>query len=594
MFKIIKELFFLLNYNQKKSFYRLQILLVVMSVFELINIVFISQYIGLVEKSDISNASEIFKTLYEFSGMQSFSDFLIYLGILLIITLVISTIISVITVWKLSLFAIRLGTELSDRLYEYYLYQDWTFHLEHNSSFLTKQLSTETNRITGNILNPLMQMNAKFVLSFFMVITLIVYNPIIALVGFLIFFITYSIIYFLIKKLLTDKGRAISKMHELRFKLMIESFGGIKDIILLGKQHNFLNKFKSSSKDLSNFMGTIKGFSEVPRYIVELITYGSIMLLILVIINNGEKDQSLISMLSLYALVGFKLIPAFQNIYGNITKIKANIPAFESVKNDLENSCIIKKEISKGVLECKSQIKFDNVSFKYLSKANKVLDKLCINIPVNSFIGIVGASGSGKSTAVDILLGLLTPQSGSVLIDDNQLNSSNIKEWQNNIGYVSQNIFLTEGSIKENIAFGLDEDEIDMEKVKYTVRISCLEEFIDNLEFGLETKVGERGIKLSGGQKQRIAIARALYNNTGILVLDEATSALDGITENYIMDSLYNLIGKRTIVMIAHRLKTVKYCDTIYIMENGTVVDYGKYNKLIQYNELFKNMSEHS
>jgi len=295
-------------------------------------------------------------------------------------------------------------------------------------------------------------------------------------------------------------------------------------------------------------------------------------------------------------------LPAFQAIYNSLAGIEGNTSAFESIRQDLIDTSEIKTatNISKTgkkqkiYLNPKKQISLENISFRYPGKEELVLNQMNISIPVKKVIGIVGPSGSGKSTLVDVLLGLIEPQEGFLKIDDKTINNQNRRSWQNSIGFVAQAIFLSEGTIAENVAFGLPKNQINFKQVENALKLANLEEFVKELKNGVHTKVGERGVQLSGGQRQRIGIARALYHQPEILIFDEATSSLDGITEKMIMQAVHKFSGKKTIIMIAHRLKTVEKCDQIFFIDEGKVADQGTFQELIEKNDKFKNMANHA
>ena len=305
----------------------------------------------------------------------------------------------------------------------------------------------------------------------------------------------------------------------------------------------------------------------------------------------------ILPIISVYAIGTIKLLPAFQQIYSSIAIIRANIPAFESIQQDLYDSLIrgeTSKKVEQSYLYPKKEISLEKVRFTYPNKKEPALDGLSISIPTNSVIGIVGPSGSGKSTLIDILLGLIEPDQGKLKIDDKIIDDKNCRSWQNTIGFVAQSIFLSEGSIAENVAFGIPNNEIDFKQVEYALKLAHLTELTKSLKEGIHTKVGERGIQLSGGQRQRIGIARALYHKAEVLMFDEATSSLDGITEKMIMEAIHNFSGQKTIILIAHRLKTVQKCHKIFFVDNGKVADQGTYEELINKNEKFKSMSMHA
>ena len=401
-----------------------------------------------------------------------------------------------------------------------------------------------------------------------------------------------------VRNKLNKNGIAISEVNEERFRLMNEGFGGIKDVLLMGRDSDFINRFNKTGKTLAYSQGTNIALAQAPRYFVELLAFGSMILLILYLIasHNGNLGM-ILPIISVYAIGTIKLLPAFQQIYSSIAIIKANIPAFESIQQDLYDSPHtgeILKKVEESYLHPKKQISLEKVRFTYPKKQQPALDGLSIEIPINSVIGIVGPSGSGKSTLIDILLGLIKPDQGELKIDDEIIDSKNCRSWQNTIGFVAQSIFLSEGSIAENIAFGIPHNEIDFKQVEYALDLAHLTELTNSLKQGIHTKVGERGIQLSGGQRQRIGIARALYHKAEVLVFDEATSSLDGITEKMIMEAIHEFSGRKTIILIAHRLKTVQKCDKIFFIDNGKVADQGTYEELIDKNEQFKNMSMHA
>ena len=598
MFKLIKNLFKLLSPNQRKRFYALQFLVVIMSVFEILGVASIIPFMALVGDMSQLEQNTFIAEIYRQSGITSESQFVFWVGLCVLGLLFISMIISIFTIWGLSMFANKIGTEIADRLYTYYLKQGWLFHASGSSAQLTKKIATETMRVTGAVLVPLMQMNSKVILSLLMSISIFLYDPKVALIGLSIFAISYFFLFRGVRKRLNKNGIAISEVNEERFRLMNEGFGGIKDLLLMGRDNDFINRFNKSGKTLAYSQGTNAALAQAPRYFVELLAFGSMIILILYLIasHNGNLGM-ILPILSVYAIGIIKLLPAFQQIYSSMAIIKANIPAFESIQQDLYDSLHKESKSQKfeeSSLNPKQNISLENITFTYPKKEVPALNKLDMLIPANSVIGIVGPSGSGKSTLIDILLCLIEPQEGHLKIDDDIINDQNRRSWQNTIGFVAQTIFLSEGTVAENVAFGIPEDQIDLDQVKKVLKLAHLSDFISTLDKDIHTKVGERGVQLSGGQRQRIGIARALYHKAEVLVFDEATSSLDGITEKMIMEAIHNFSGKKSIILIAHRLKTVKKCDRIFFIDNGKVVDQGTYQELIENNKDFRNMAAHA
>ena len=595
MFKLVKQLFSLLTSRQRKQFYMLQILVVFMAIMEIVGVASIIPFMALVGNMNQLQEETLIAKVYEASNIGSETQFLFLLGLCVMITLFIATSISTFTIWKICMFTNKIGAEISERLYTHYLKQDLLFHSSGSSAILINKIAIDTIRVTSAILLPLMNLNAKSILALLMVLSIFAFNPFVAIIIFTIFGISYSILFTFVRMRLLRNGRIITMVNEKRFRLMNEGFGGIKDVLLLGRDIDFINRFNETGNTLAKSLGTNDALASVPRYIMELVAFGSMIAVVLFLIVYYENNLGLIlPILSVYALAGVKLLPAFQSIYTCIAKIRASTPAFESIEHDLINSKEIKysPSVQKHTLIApKKHISLENITFKYPDKEDKVLSEVNMLIPVNNVIGIVGPSGSGKSTLVDILLGLIEPQHGNLKIDGEVIDKKNCRSWQNSIGFVAQSIFLSEGSIAENVAFGIPHDQINLNKVHQALRLANLNELIDSLDEGIHTKVGERGVQLSGGQRQRIGIARALYYKSAVLVFDEATSSLDGISEKIIMEAINNFSGKKTIIMIAHRLSTVQKCDQIFFLDKGKVIDKGTYQELIETNEYFRNMA---
>ncbi|WP_339663880.1 ABC transporter ATP-binding protein [uncultured Psychrobacter sp.] len=599
MFHLAKELFSLLTPNQRRRYFSLQLMVVLMAFMELVGIASIGPFMALVADMQLLETNKILNKIYLLSGVGNHIEFLFITGLMVLFLLSISSILSVITTWRLSLFAFSVGTEFSDRLYRYYLQKDWLFHASGSSAQLTKQIATEALRVTNFIISPLIQMNARIVLAVFISISIFIYNPLIATIGVTLFVSGYTAIYRVIRKRIAKYGDHVSNTSTDRFRLMNEGFGGIKDILLYDRSHDFINQFEESGRVFAHAQGVNTALSQVPRYLMELLAFGALISLVLVLLvtRNGNLSQVL-PILAIYALAGFKLLPALQQIYYSITTIKGNTAAFYAIKNDLLSSLNRNDEQSSFISNINlldtHNIKLCDVNFTYPNKGEAALKGINIEIPMNTTVGFVGQSGSGKSTTIDILLGLIEPSQGELMVGNNTINNDIRKAWQKHIGFVPQSIFLGEGSIAENIAFGLKREDINFEQVRKAATLAHLESFVNGLPQGFDTKVGERGVQLSGGQRQRIGIARALYNEAPILIFDEATSALDGITEKIIMNAIQELSGKKTIIMIAHRLKTVEKCDIIYLMDQGKVTAQGKYQELLEKNIQFREMAEHS
>jgi len=596
MFSQLKELYSLLTNEQRKKLRRLQILVVLMAFAEIAGVVSIGPFMALVGDISQLQGEGRLADLYRATGLEDPRDFLFWVGIGVLIVLAVAASISMFTIWRLSMYGAQVGAELGNRLFRHYMYQPWLFHASGSSSQLTNRIAQESTRITSQIINPLMQMNAKLVMALFLTLAIFLYNPVVALSGLVMFSGAYVLLYKSVRRRLVRNGRHISEAQQMRFKLMGEGFGGIKDALLLGRQKVFTDRFQAECEKFAAAQGTTQALGQVPRYAMELIAFGGIIFLVLYLLSSHEGNLGeILPVLSVYALAGFKLLPAFQQAYTGLSQIRGNLAAFDAVRDDLRASSltVAKSSVPTGQrLAPRSEIRFDDVVFSYPGTEEPALKNLNIAIPANKVTGLVGASGSGKSTAIDLLLGLIEPQQGKVLVDGQPVTKDNCRQWQNSLGFVPQSIFLSDSSITENIAFGLPPENVDEDKVKRAATMAHLDELLEQLPDGLATRVGERGVQLSGGQKQRIGIARALYHDADVLVLDEATSALDGITEKLIMDAIHDFAGKKTIIMIAHRLATVRQCDSLYLLEQGRVTGHGTYDELASGNTTFQRMAK--
>ena len=594
----VKELFLLLSPNQRKKFYILQILVIFSAFFELGAITSVIPFIELIGNLNIlHNENSLLAEVYIYSGVKSENTFVLILGFLVLGLLVVSSMLSILTLWRLAIFSNETGMELADRLYRRYMKEGWLFHTANSSAQLTKQIANEAERVTRLILQPMMSVNAKVVLTIVISVTIIVYNYKVAIVGITIFSLAYLIMYKVVRKRLSVNGKKVSRVLGERYQLLNEGFGGIKDTLLLGLSEEYIKRFSKTGKVYSGAQSINTSLSHAPRYIMELIAYGSMILLVIYFVQYQSNDiKNILPILIFYALTSLKLLPAFQQIYVGVTQIKGNLAAFNSIRQDLIKSksntefFISENHVNKNLQD---SIVLKNVDFSYPGNNKNVLHDISLKIKVNSVVGVVGSSGSGKSTLIDMILGLISPDSGNLIIDNEKINLNNLRSWQRNIGYVAQSVFLSDSTIAENVAYGIPKDKINQKQLLTALKLAHLTKVIESLEAGINTKVGERGVQLSGGQRQRIGIARALYHNANVLIFDEATSALDGITEKIIMDAVHDYTGHKTIIIIAHRLKTVKECDEIFFLENGSITHSGTYNELIEKNKKFSEMTRY-
>jgi ABC-type multidrug transport system fused ATPase/permease subunit len=379
-----------------------------------------------------------------------------------------------------------------------------------------------------------------------------------------------------------------------------EAFGGFKDVKLLGLEQEFLSRFRSPSYGVARAEADMQVFAETPRFAMQGMVFSGMILAVLYILSSDGSLESALPSLAGFAFAGFRLLPSLQAMYAKATELRFGKAFLDSVHEELVQQPATRiqpspeggDETSAGSTEPlipRRCVELQNITFRYPSAEHVAVDRLSISIPACTTVGIVGSTGSGKTTLVDLLLGLLRPEQGRILVDGTEVRDENLRAWQRTLGYVPQQIFLTDSSVASNIAFGDREEDIDMDRVIAAARIANLHDFVlSRMDDGYRTLVGERGIRLSGGQRQRIGIARALYRDPSVLVMDEATSALDNITERAVMEAIDRLEGEKTIVLIAHRLSTVKACDQIVMLDRGHLVAAGTWDELTERSDQFR------
>ena len=368
----------------------------------------------------------------------------------------------------------------------------------------------------------------------------------------------------------------------MRFTAVSEVFGAIKEIKVGGLEQKYINDFSNSAKIFANSQASARIIGQLPRYFLEALAFGGILLIIIYMMTQTGSFNNVLPIVSLYVFAGYRLMPALQQIYVSSTSLSFVSASLDKLYDDLKNLKLVNKNQNHGVLAINKKITLKNVYYNYPGTSRTALKDINLTIAAKSNVGIIGSTGSGKTTTVDIILGLLEPQKGMLEVDEKIITKQNVRSWQRSVGYVPQHIYLSDDTVAANIAFGVEPKNINQDMIEKSAKIAELHKFvIDELPKQYQTIIGERGIRLSGGQRQRIGIARALYHNPQVLIFDEATSALDNQTEQAVMDAVKNLGKDNTIILIAHRLSTVKNCDIVFKLENGKLVDQGSFDEII-------------
>lgn len=583
--KVFKKLFSLISLNDRKHALLLLLMITVMAFFDLMGIASILPFMTVIINPEIIQTNFILLKFFQFSssfGVKSSQQFIFLLGLLVLIILIFSLIFKALTNYLLSKFVQMREFSIGERLIEGYLHQPYSWFLNRNSADLGKTILSEVSTVVSGGMKPMMDLIAKGMVTIFIIIFLIATNPKMTIVICLSLSCAYFLIFYIVKNKLNKIGKDRLLNNQLRFIAVNEAFGAVKQLKVGGLEKVYVKSFSNPSFVYAKNKVSLQLISQFPSYILEALAFGGTILMILYLIAvKGNFTQS-IPIISLYVFAGYRLIPATQQIYYSFTQIMSIKPSLDKLVIDIKN--FKPKNYSKffnDEINFNGSILLKNIYYKYPNSNKKVLNNINLEIKSKSRVGIVGATGSGKTTTIDIILGLLTPTKGSLEIDGIVIDNKNILSWQKKIGYVPQEIFLTDDSISSNIAFGVEKKDIRLDLVEKASKVANLHNFVkEDLPERYNTIIGEKGIRLSGGQRQRIGIARALYHNPKVLIFDEATSALDIETEKLVMSSIENISKNITVIIIAHRLDTVRNCDIIFKFNKGNLVNQGKFDEI--------------
>ncbi|CUS32955.1 ABC transporter ATP-binding protein [Candidatus Nitrospira nitrificans] len=539
-------------------------------------------------------------TLFTGLAFDSPQRFLIGLGLGALGLLLLSNAVSLATAAAILRFASRLGHHLSRRILTSYLRQPYAYFLDHNTSHLVVSCTEDVVRVTNGIVAPTLQALAKGVIVLSLLLLVLWVDPWLALSVGLVLGTLYTGVFLGVRHFVTRLGAASKHAHRERVRLATEMLHGIKELKILGQDQAYPQRFAHWSAVYARNQWLSATVTLVPRYAIESLAFGSMIGVVLYLLATHRAFTDAMPVLVLYAFTAYRLLPAFQQLFSSATQIRFNLSSLEALEAQLTGSARVPvREAPPRGPEARPRVTFEreivlrNIRFAYSPGRAPVLDQFTLTIPRNATIALVGSTGAGKTTIVDLILGLIAPQHGSLLVDGLPITAANVTAWQQQLGYVPQHIYVADDSLAANIAFGVLPDQIDMERVREAARIANLDEFVrEELPDGYATRVGERGVALSGGQRQRIGIARALYSDPDVLILDEATSALDGITEDAVTDAIRTIFHEKTIIMIAHRLGTVHQADRIYLLEAGGVADQGRYAELLARNKVFRAMAK--
>ena len=590
--QVIKKILFLLTTHERKQASLLLIMILIMALLDMIGVASILPFMAVLTNPSLIETNFILNSIFQFLnsfGVENSQQFLFVLGIAVFFLLIISLSFKALTTYFQLRFVQMREYSIGKRLVEGYLNQPYSWFLSRHSADLGKTILSEVQQLINYGIRPLMELIARGMVAVAIVALLIIASPKIALILGITLAGAYGFIFYVARKYLNRIGAESLKNNQLRFTAVSEAFGAVKEVKVGGSEKTYIKLFSKSAQTFARKQASLNVVAQLPRFILEIIAFGGILLIVLYMMSRSGSFNNALPVLSLYVFAGYRLMPALQWIFASVTQLTFVGPSLDKLCDDLKNFKSQNKNNNESIISLNKSINLKNIHYNYPNASQTALKDVNFVIPVKSTVGLVGATGSGKTTTIDIILGLLEPQKGTLEVDGKIITKEGIRSWQRSIGYVPQNIYLADDSIAANIAFGVEPHDIKIESVKKASKIANLDNFVMNeLPEQYQTIIGERGVRLSGGQRQRIGIARALYHNPEVLILDEATSALDNQTEKIVMEAVNNLSKNTTIILIAHRLSTVKNCDIIFLLEKGEIKNHGTFEELIKINESFR------
>lgn len=598
MIQMMKKIFYLFDKKARQQTIILLIFMLIGSVLEAFGISLILVFIGIVNDSPGITSSKWLTKIYELSGSYEHKDFIMIFGSFMFCAYLFKNMILLLQSYIQNRFVYRYQAVISRNLLHSYLHGPYIFHLQRNTAELLRNLTQSMGTMFGNGVIPFISFVTELLVVISISTLLFMFEPAVTIYALLIFGGLTLLFYKQVRKKITQYGNRVNDSSTQIILWANQSLCGIKEIKLFGRESFFLNSFAKSRFDNAKYniyFGTIQ---KMPRLFLEVLLVGGILLVIIVVISRNDNPVSLIQVLTLFAMASIRLMPSANQIVSSLNSMRFGTSAVNDIYSDIvlfrtNNGHDEGDQRRNDKLDFSHDIRITGLSFQYPDANGPVLNNINFSIKYGTSVAFVGPSGSGKTTLIDIILGLLSPTKGNLLVDGIEISqdNNNLISWQKNIGFIPQDIYLIDDTLRRNIAFGLDDGNIDDMRVSEVIKQAHLEDLVKILPEGVNTNIGERGCRLSGGQRQRVGIARALYNNPKVLIMDEATSSLDNQTESEISRAIEELQGEKTVIIIAHRLSTVKKCDKLFFIKDGSLMDTGTYDELIRTNMDFRRMA---
>lgn len=578
MKKILKKMTQLLDKKQKRFMVLLLFMMLIGAVLEAFSVAVIVPVISIVIDSNAFAQEGLVNTLYRMSGLHSEKVFAVSVMVILIVAFVLKNLYLLIQQKITYNFVYTNQFRTSERMMRNYLRRGYEFYLNADTAVVQRSITSDVNNMYALIL-AVLQLVSEGIIFLALVIYSVATEPVMSLLIAALLCVTLLAIKVILKPIMYKAGQDNQNYYSGLFKWISQTVTGIKEVKIGGKEKYFVDAYCACGKGYVDAVQKYTLYNNIPRLLIETMCVAGIVIYFIVIYLMNLTSTDVFTTVTLLGVLLVRLMPCANRINNQLNNISYFEPFFMGVSDNLQDEIDEKKvdmsvfEVPREKLEVKKEIVMEGISYHYPNTEKWVLKDASMTIPVGQAIGIVGSSGAGKSTIVDVMLGLLELKSGKILADgQNVLEKDNYRKWLKNIGYIPQTIFMLDDTIRRNVAFGVPDEEIDEERIRKVLKDAKLDEFVNSLPDGLDTGIGERGVRLSGGQRQRIGIARALYEDPEVLVLDEATSALDNDTEKAIMDSINSLHGNKTLIIIAHRLQTIEKCDAVYRIEEGKAV----------------------
>lgn len=593
LFDPFRRLYAILPKSSKKGLFGVAFISLITALFETVSVASILPFMALVMDPSIMDQYPAVKYLMTTIGIESKQAELIAVGLLTIAMIGLGNGMSAINLWAQTKYLSRARSALASELFSAYMRLPYSFHIQRDAASLLRVIDGDVNSALSGFLASLLLVVGKGLSALMLITLIVIVNPIVALGSVIVLGGAYLVVYRIIRAKQTALGAKMVNASIVLGRTAIEGLAGVKELRILGREGAASDHYSETIKILTETNTSNIVATAMPRYLIEIFAYAGIVAVTLILVLKGDAAEAMPS-LALYALAGNRLVPAFQQLFAGAITIQYHTHAVDSLEADLKivrSAQFVDVTIEAPPMIFKQEISLKKVGFKYPKANRNALTDITLTIPQNQSVGLVGKTGSGKTTLADILLGLYPANEGTITIDQILLTEKNERAWRQRVGYVPQNVFLTNATIAQNIALGISKELINHDDVARAAKMAQALEFIDQLPDGFDTMVGERGVKLSGGQKQRLGIARALYHNPDVLVFDEATSALDGMTEDAVMQAVQSLSSERTMILIAHRLRTIQACDRILMLDAGRIVADGKYDDLMATSEAFQKLA---